>query len=57
MWLEDCDSKNGTSRGDTRITVPVRLTDGDIIGIGSLRLTFHVLVPVVSTDTQVTSLS
>ena len=55
VWLEDCDSKNGTSRGGIRLTAPVSLADGEIIGIGSLRLTFHVMAPVVSTDTQVTS--
>ena len=51
-WLEDFKSKNGTSRGDERITAPVKLADGDVIHIGSLRLTFHVITPLVSTDTQ-----
>jgi len=56
-WLEDFNSKNGTLRGDERVTAPVKLTDGDIIRVGSLRLTFHVIAPVVSTDTQVGSSS
>jgi DNA-binding winged helix-turn-helix (wHTH) protein len=56
-WLEDFNSKNGTLRGDEPVTAPVKLTDGDVIHVGSLRLTFHVIAPVVSTDTQVGSSS
>lgn len=56
-WLEDFSSKNGTSRGDKRVTTPVKLADGDVIQIGSLRLTFHVISPLISTDTQVESSS
>ena len=50
--LEDLGSKNGTFRGDARVTAPVRLADGDIIRFGSLTLTFHARAPLGSTDTQ-----
>ncbi|MGH9382820.1 MAG: FHA domain-containing protein [Vicinamibacterales bacterium] len=49
-WLEDLGSKNGTSRGDVRVTSPVRLVDGDAIHVGALLLTFHVRTPMASTD-------
>ena len=39
--LSDCDSKNGTYRGGERVVEPVRLADGDTIGVGSLRVTFR----------------
>ena len=52
-WLEDFSSKNGTLRGDKPVSAPVKLADGDVIQVGSLRLTFHVISPLVSTDTQV----
>lgn len=51
--LEDLGSKNGTFRGTDRITESVVLADGDVIGIGSLRVTFH--MPGGS-DTQTESL-
>lgn len=51
--LEDFGSKNGTRRGDERVTVPIELADGDAIGIGSLLITFHVRAFPMSTDTQV----
>ena len=50
--LEDFASKNGTFRGSERVTSPVRLHDGDAIRIGSLLLTFRVLGPFGSTETQ-----
>ncbi len=40
--LEDLDSKNGTFRGDRRITEPVTLADGDVIKVGSVWLTYRV---------------
>ena len=55
VWLEDFNSKNGTRRGEVRVTAPVKLADGDIVHVGSLRLTFHLVTPLVSTDTQVES--
>jgi DNA-binding winged helix-turn-helix (wHTH) protein len=50
--LEDFGSKNGTSRGDDRVTRPVRLADGDIIHFGSLVVTYHVRGAQGSTETQ-----
>ena len=50
--LEDFGSKNGTFRGDERVTSPVALADGDAIHIGSLLVTFHVGAPQGSTETQ-----
>ena len=49
-WLEDFGSKNGTHRGDERITTRIQLADGDIVSIGSLLLTFY-MKSVASTDT------
>jgi DNA-binding winged helix-turn-helix (wHTH) protein len=50
--LEDFGSKNGTFRGDARVTQPVRLADGDAIRIGSQLVTFRVS-RFESTETQV----
>lgn len=50
--LKDFGSKNGTFRGDERLTSPVALADGDAIHIGSLLVTFHVRTPQGSTETQ-----
>jgi DNA-binding winged helix-turn-helix (wHTH) protein len=50
--LEDFGSKNGTFRGQSRVTAPIHLTDGDDIRVGSLLVTFHVRGP-GSTDTIV----
>ncbi|MAS34442.1 MAG: FHA domain-containing protein [Anaerolineaceae bacterium] len=36
-WLEDRNSRNGTTLNEVMISQPVIVTDGDIIGIGSLR--------------------
>ena len=49
--LEDFASKNGTFRGEERVTAPVQLADGDHIRIGSLRMTFHARTFVGPTDT------
>jgi DNA-binding winged helix-turn-helix (wHTH) protein len=53
--LEDFGSKNGTFRSGTPVTSPVALADGDVIGIGSVQITFHALTGSMSTDTQVRS--
>jgi DNA-binding winged helix-turn-helix (wHTH) protein len=53
--LEDCGSKNGTFRGNQRITAPVTLADGDTIHIGSLVVTFHARAREMVTDTAVQS--
>jgi DNA-binding winged helix-turn-helix (wHTH) protein len=50
--LEDAGSKNGTFRGTSRVTTAVPLVDGDLIGVGSLRLTFHRYTSAMTTDTQ-----
>jgi DNA-binding winged helix-turn-helix (wHTH) protein len=52
VMLEDFGSKNGTLRGDERVTSPVELADGDLIHIGSLLVTFHAHDPLGSTETQ-----
>lgn len=36
-WLEDRQSRNGTSLNELPVTEPLIITDGDIIGIGSLQ--------------------
>lgn len=51
--LEDVASKNGTFRGNDRVTSRVALADGDAIHIGSLLVTFHARAPFGSTETQV----
>jgi len=40
--LEDLGSKNGTFLGGGRLTGPVALSEGDVIGLGSVRLVFRV---------------
>jgi len=50
--LEDVVSKNGTFRGNQRVTAPVQLADGDELRIGTLRLTFHLQASVHSTETE-----
>jgi hypothetical protein len=37
-WLEDRQSRNGTLLNDTPITQPIVIADGDIVGIGTVRL-------------------
>jgi DNA-binding winged helix-turn-helix (wHTH) protein len=49
--LEDLGSKNGTQRGGTLVTSPVRLADGDVVHIGSVMVTF-MLATAGSTETQ-----
>lgn len=55
--LQDFDSKNGTFRGNDRVTSPVRLTDGDDVRIGSVLLTFRERSRSGSTDTLVPSIA
>ena len=47
--LEDLGSKNGTFRAAVRLTAPTQLSDGDLVGIGSLALTVHVPRPFSTT--------
>jgi DNA-binding winged helix-turn-helix (wHTH) protein len=51
--LKDCDSKNGTFRGNERVTSPISLADGDTIRIGSVLVTFHMSAAFAATDTHV----
>jgi DNA-binding winged helix-turn-helix (wHTH) protein len=51
VGLEDLGSKNGTFRGGERVSTPVQLVDGDVIGIGSVRVTFRVRPGLKSTET------
>lgn len=37
-WLEDLGSKNGTSLNELPLSKPASLANGDIIGIGNIRL-------------------
>ena len=50
--LEDLGSKNGTFVGDERVDGSESLCDGDVIGVGSVKLTLSVLQPPSSTETQ-----
>jgi DNA-binding winged helix-turn-helix (wHTH) protein len=49
--LEDLGSKNGTFRGEVRISRPVPLLNADVISIGSVAMTLHI---VSTTDSTVT---
>ncbi len=42
-WLEDRSSRNGTLLNDVPITAPLIISQGDVIGIGQLRLKFEYL--------------
>jgi hypothetical protein len=35
-WLEDRDSRNGTLLNNERISMPIIVTDGDVVSIGSV---------------------
>ena len=50
--IEDLGSKNGTFVGDQRVERPRSLGDGDIIRVGSVKLTLKVLQPPSSTKTE-----
>ena len=52
--LEDMSSKNGTFVGGRRIDRATVLADGDIVAVGSVKLTFAVLKTPNSTETQQT---
>lgn len=49
--LEDLGSKNGTHLNGSRVTTPLRLSDGDAIRLGAIDLTFRVALPADPTDT------
>ena len=50
--IEDLGSKNGTFVGDQRVDGARSLGDGDIITVGSVKLTLRVLQAPTSTETQ-----
>lgn len=50
--LEDLGSKNGTSRANEHVRSATPLADGDLIGIGSLVVTFHRRADLSSTETK-----
>jgi DNA-binding winged helix-turn-helix (wHTH) protein len=50
--LEDFGSKNGTLLGGERIAAPAPLADGDVLHIGSVRVTFRNASKHSSTETQ-----
>ena len=50
--IEDLGSKNGTFVGDERVEGVRALHDGDVIGIGSVKLVLSVLQPPHSTETE-----
>ena len=50
--IEDLGSKNGTFVGDQRVDGSRSLGDGDIIGVGSVKLTVRVLQTPSSTETE-----
>ena len=52
--IEDLGSKNGTFVGDQRVDGSRSLGDGDIIGVGSVKLTLRVLQTPSSTETEPT---
>ena len=50
--IEDLGSKNGTFVGNQRVDGSTSLGDGDIIGVGSVKLTLRVLQTPTSTETE-----
>ena len=50
--IEDLGSKNGTSVGDERVDGSRSLGDGDIIGVGSVKLKISVTQAPTSTETE-----
>ena len=50
--IEDLGSKNGTFVGDQRVEGPRALGDGDIIGVGSVKLTLRIFQTPSSTKTE-----
>jgi DNA-binding winged helix-turn-helix (wHTH) protein len=50
--IEDLDSRNGTFVSDRRLQGAIRLTDGDSIRVGSVRLTFAAVRSLGSTESE-----
>ena len=53
VMIEDLGSKNGTRVGDTRLTGPAPLRDGDRIHVGSVPLLYRASTSGMSTETQI----
>jgi DNA-binding winged helix-turn-helix (wHTH) protein len=51
--LEDLGSKNGTFVADRPVSTPVTLSDGDLIRLGSIEVTFTIVTGRSSTRTEV----
>ena len=49
--MEDLGSKNGSYVRGQRLTTPSRLTDGEMIRLGPVVITFRILTPVGTTET------
>ena len=49
--LEDLGSKNGTSVDGERLSSPTRLSDGNVIQVGVVGLTFRIAPPMTPTET------
>jgi DNA-binding winged helix-turn-helix (wHTH) protein len=49
--IEDLGSKNGTFLGGHRVNKSARLSDGDVITVGSVNLIFRAVLPVTTTVT------
>ena len=49
--LEDLGSKNGSYVRGQRLTAPSRLTDGEMIRLGSVVIAFRILPPAGTTET------
>ena len=52
LTIEDLGSKNGTFVGDQRLEGPRSVGDGDIIGVGSVKLTLRIFQTPSSTRTE-----
>lgn len=50
--IEDLGSKNGTFVGDQRVEGPRSIGDGDVIGVGALKLTMRIVQTTTSTQTE-----
>ena len=50
--IEDLDSKNGTFLGDRRIVGLTVLENGDVIGVGSVKLRLAIVQAPTSTKTE-----
>jgi pSer/pThr/pTyr-binding forkhead associated (FHA) protein len=51
--LEDLGSKNGTFVSDRAVSAPVPLSDGDVIRLGSIEVTFTIVSARSSTRTEI----